>query len=250
MAVIDFNTVPKAVPITEENVQRLFDRSTEAHAAYTRRIESITKTLAEAKDRFNAESDAFVAGTPHESRAQAAQLAKHRLAQQVIQFQRQLVESSASARRELLAALRVAAEQAEAIQAVTRSPVSLLGRIALGDPKRGQLIQQLSTAGPVELEQHARAAVMAEDLVLGSAIAAVVSAKPKADQPFSAAALADRLLGDVHARITDKLKTVIFNHRAAAQADQQFATGKVKTIDTIALALARRDLAAAEGAEA
>ena len=56
-----------------------------------------------------------------------------------------------------------------------------------------------------------------------SSLAAVVSAKAKADQPFSPAALADRLLGDVHARIADKLKTVIFNYRAAAQADQQFA---------------------------
>lgn len=242
MAAIDFDTVPKAVPINEENVQRLFDRSTEAHAAYTRRLESITRTLVEAKARFNAEAESFVAGTPQESRAEAAKLAKHRLAQQVVQYQRQLVESSASAREELLAALRVAAQQAEAIQAVTRAPVSLLGRIALGEVKRGQLIQQLSTAGPVELEQHARAAIMTEDLVLGSAVAAVVSAKAKADQPFSPAALADRLLGDVHARIADKLKTVVFNYRAAAQADHQFDTGKVKTIDTIALALARRDL--------
>lgn len=239
---IDFKTVPRAVSINEENVQRLFDRSTEAHAAYTRQLESIIRTLTDAKNRFNAESESFVAGTPQESRVQARQLAKHRLLQQVLQFQRQLVESSASARNELLAVLRVAAEQAAAIQAVNQAPVSLLSRIALGDAKRGQLIQQLSTAGPVELEQHARAAIMSEDLVLGSAVAAVVSARAKAEQPFSPAALADRLLGDVHARITNKLKTVVFNHHAAAQADQQFATGKVKTIDNITLALARRDL--------
>ncbi|MFO1286125.1 MAG: hypothetical protein U1F25_13530 [Rubrivivax sp.] len=45
------------------------------------------------------------------------QLAKHSLAQQVAQYQRSLVESSAAAREELLAVLRVAADQAEVIQA-------------------------------------------------------------------------------------------------------------------------------------
>lgn len=82
---------------------------------------------------------------------------------------------------------------------------------ACSSGRRTQLIEQLSGAGPVDLEQHARAAVMTEDLVLGSAVAAVVGAKAKADQPLSPSALAERLLGDVHERISGKLKTVLYN---------------------------------------
>lgn len=250
MAMIDFNTVPRGVALTEDAVQRIFDRSAEAHAAYTRRIESLTRTLAEAKARFNAESEAFVSGTPAESRAQAAQLAKHRFAQQVIQYQRTLIESSAEAREELLAVLRVAAQEAEAIQTVTRGPISLLGRIGLGDARRTNLMQQIAGAGPVELEVLARQAVMTEDLILGSAVAAVVSGKAKADQPFSPIALAERLVGEMHARVGDKLKQVILNFRTASHADQEFATGKAKTTDSIALALGRRELAPSEGGAA
>jgi hypothetical protein len=250
VATVDFTKVPSSVPITEENVQRLFDRSAEAFAAYVRRIESLQATLAEAKARFNADAEAFVAGTNPESRSQAAQLSKQRLAQQVITYQRSLVTNSHQSREEYLAVLRVAAEQAEAIQAVARGPIALLGRVALGEARRGNLIQQMSGAGPVELEVLARQAVMTDDLVLGSAIAAVVGARSKADQPFSPVSLAERLLGEVYARIAQKLKTIVFNYRAAFQADQTFANGKAKTIDSITLALARRDLAASEGATA
>ena len=86
MAMIDFSTVPRGVPLTEDAVQQLHDRSVEVHASYVRRIESIQQTLSEAKARFNAEADDFVKGTPPESRTQAAQLSKHRLAQQVVRM--------------------------------------------------------------------------------------------------------------------------------------------------------------------
>ena len=129
-------------------------------------------------------------------------------------------------------------------------PLSLLSRVALGESRRGLLIDQLSNAGPVELEQHARVAVMTEDLVLASAVAAVVGAKAKADQPFGPSALVDRLLGEIHDRIATKLRQIVFNYKAAEQADRQFATGKVKKTDSIALALARHDVGAAEGGQA
>jgi hypothetical protein len=212
----------------------------------------MTNTLEEAKATFAAEATHFVSSTPQENRATAQQLAKQRLAQQVVTYQRSLVSSTQAGRDELLSVLRIAAEQAEAIQAVVKAPISLLSRIALGDPKRTQLIQQLDFAGPMELEQHARAAVMTGDLVLASAVAAVVGSMPKADQPFSAIALAEAVLGDVFTRISQKLTTILLNYRSAMQADQQFATGKVKTIDSIALALAKRGNAqpAASGAAA
>jgi hypothetical protein len=92
--------------------------------------------------------------------------------------------------------------------------------------------------------------LMTEDLILGSAVAAVVSGKAKADQPFSPIALAERLVGEMHARVADKLKRIVLNFRTAMHADQQFSTGKVKTIDTIALALAHRELLPSEGGAA
>lgn len=80
---------------------------------------------------------------------------------------------------------------------------------------------------------------MGEDLVLGSAVAAVVASNAKADQPFNPIALAERLLGDLHARIAGKLMQVVFNSRAAGQADRESATGKVKTVDKVSFAPGR-----------
>lgn len=71
----------------------------------------------------------------------------------------------------------------------------MLGRVAMGNPKRTQYQLQLEGAGPVELETAARQSIMTGDIVLTATVATIVDRPHKDRQPFSASALAaDRAL--------------------------------------------------------
>jgi len=81
------------------------------------------------------------------------------------------------------------------IQEVCKSPAMMLGRVAMGNPKRTQYQLQLEGAGPVELETAARQSIMTGDIVLTATVATIVDRPHKDRQPFSASALAaDRAL--------------------------------------------------------
>lgn len=149
----------------------------------------------------------------------------------------------------MLKGLKAYADEAAAIQAVYTSPATMLGRVALGDPKRTQYQLQLEGAGPVELETAARSAIMTGDLVLGAAISTVIDRRPKDRRPFGVQEFADRLLGEVWKRMTAKLEGVQLAYKSAVAADREFVRGKADGITNLSLALSQKAISEAEGAE-
>ena len=247
MPQINFAAVPSEVSVTEARINELSASAVETAAAFTRRIESLFATYAEAQNRFNSESASFVEGADPQSRSIAQRLAKQTLAQKVIKYRRALVESSANGRGELLAKLKALADEADAISAVCASPASMLGRTALGEPRKTQLIQQLQDAGPTELETAARMAIYSNDVVLAAAIAVVCDRRPRDRRPFSVAEFAQRVMGPVFDEANRKLEGVRLAYRTAIAADLEFQRGAPSTLTNISLGLSRRAAAQAAG---
>lgn len=238
MATIDFNTVPSGVALNEERVQYLSDRATETATAFSRKIEKLQATVLEARDRYSREADELIASASSEDRATARAFAKKNAANKVANIHRNLIASSEAERTAMLKGLKAYADEAAAIAAVYTSPATMLGRVALGDPRRTNLMQQLEGAGPVELETAARTAIMTGDLVLGAAIATVIDRRPKDRRPFAVQPFAERLLGDIWKRMAAKLEGVQLAYKSAVAADREFVRGKADGITNLSLALA------------
>ncbi|WP_147269677.1 hypothetical protein [Rhodanobacter denitrificans] len=53
MPPINFNTIPSGVKLSSGNIQRISERTTEAAAAYARKLEKLQATFAEARECFS-----------------------------------------------------------------------------------------------------------------------------------------------------------------------------------------------------
>ena len=247
MATIDFNTVPSGVTLNEERAQYLSDRAAETATAFSRKVEKLQNTVTEARDNYTREADELIASASPEDRATARAFAKKNAANKAANIHRQLIASSEAERAAMLKGLQAYADEAAAIQAVYTSPATMLGRVALGDPKRTQYQLQLEGAGPVEMETAARTAIMTGDLVLGAAIATVIDRRPKDRRPFAVQAFAERVVGEVWKRITAKLEGVQLAYKSALAADREFVRGKADGITNLSLALSRQAIDEAAG---
>lgn len=246
MATIDFSTVPSGVTLNEERAQYLSDRAAETATAFSRKVEKLQNTVTEARDNYTREADELIASASPEDRATARAFAKKNAANKAANIHRQLIASSEADRAAMLKGLQAYAAEAAAIQAVYTSPATMLGRVALGDPKRTQYQLQLEGAGPVEMETAARTAIMTGDMVLGAAIATVIDRRPKDRRPFSVQAFAERVVGEVWKRMTAKLEGVQLAYKSAVAADREFVRGKADGITNLSLALSRQAIAEAE----
>lgn len=162
------------------------------------------------------------------------------MANKINELRRNLVASSEAERSAMLKALKGYADEAAAIQAICMTPTMLLGRVALGDPKRTQYMQQLDGAGPVEMETAARQAIMTGDLVLASAIATVVDRRPKDRRPFTVQAFAERVIGPIWGRMNTKLEGVQLSFKSALAADREFVRGQADPLMNLSLALSQQ----------
>lgn len=247
MATIDFNTVPSGVTLNEERAQYLSDRAAETATAFSRKIEKLQDTVRQARDNYTREADELIASASSEDRATARAFAKKNAANKAANIHRQIITSSEADRAAMLKGLQAYADEAAAIAAVYTSPAAMLGRVALGDPKRTQYQLQLEGAGPVELEIAARSAIMTGDLVLGAAIATVIDRRPKDRRPFAVQAFAERVVGEVWKRMTAKLEGVQLAYKSALAADREFVRGKADGITNLSLALSRQAIDEAAG---
>lgn len=246
MATIDFNTVPKGVTLNEERAQYLSDRAAETATAFFRKVEKLQNTVMDARNNYSREAEEFITSASPEDRATARAFAKKNAANKAVNIHRQLIASSEADRAAMLKGLQAYADEAAAVAAVYTSPAAMLGRVALGDPKRTQYQLQLEGAGPVELETAARTAIMTGDLVLGAAIATVIDRRPKDRRPFAVQAFADRMVGEVWKRMTAKLEGVQLAYKSAVAADREFVRGKADGITNLSLALSRQAIDEAE----
>ena len=239
MSTPDFSAVPPNTPLTQGRIDELSASTKETSAAFERQIESLLTTYAEAQARFSDDADSFVKSSDPTTRAAALQLTKQRKAQQVFDFRRKLVISSAALRGAMLKQLQGYGDEATAILAVYSSPAMILGRVGLGDPRKTQLITQLTGAGPLELEAAARMSIMTSDLVLASAVALVVDRMPRDRRPFTVADFADTVMGGQFADAERKLKAVLFALRSAIAANREFERGAPNPLTNLALAIER-----------
>lgn len=246
---IDFDNVPTGVSLSEDNVQRLSDRATETATAFHRKLDKLQATFAEARDRYSRDAEAMIADASPEDRSAARAFAKKNAAHKIAELRRSLISNSEGERAELLRALKTYSDEAEAVAAVCVTPAMMLGRVALGEPKRTQYQQQLEGAGPVELETAARQAVMSGDVVLAAAVATVIDRRTRDRRPFPVADLAERVMGEVHDRVNAKLEGVRLAYKTAVAADREFVRGKADPLMNLSLALSRQAAAEAEGEE-
>lgn len=251
MPQVNFAAVPSGVSVTEARINELSFTAGKTAAAFSRKLESLAGTYAEARDRYSRDAQGLIdSATDPETRSAAQNLAKRRLAQQVVSFRRTLVESSQADRAAVLARLKALADEAEAISAVCASATMMLGRVALGEPRKTQLIEQLEEAGPTELETAARMAIMSNDVVLAAAIAVVIDRRPRDRRPFAVGDFAQRVLGQVFEDANRKLQGVALAYRTAHAANLEFERGAPDPLTNLSLSLARRAAAEAEGGAA
>lgn len=246
MNLIDFSAIPSGISISEDRAQQLSDRAAETATAFSRKLEKLQATVLEARDKYSREADELIDSASTEDRAAARAFAKKSAANRAVNIHRQLVASSEADRAAMLNGLKTYAEEAAVIAAVYTSPATMLGRVALGDPKRTQFQFQLDGAGPMELETAARTAIMTNDLVLGAAITSVIDRRQKDRRPFSVQAFAERMLGELWKRMTGKLEGVQLAYKSAVAADREFVRGKADGITNLSLALSRQAITEAE----
>ena len=164
------------------------------------------------------------------------------MAQLVLDMPRKLIESSPTDRLAMLAQLKAFADEASAMSAVCESPTMMLGHVALGDPRKGQLIEQLTGAGQFEVEPAARLAVMQGDIVLAAAVLVVVDHKSRDRPTFAIGDLAERVMGPQFRDADRTLKTVQHTYRDAVAANLEFNRGGPNPTVRIGSYLARRAL--------
>lgn len=246
---IDFDNIPTGVNLSEDNVQRLSERATETATAFHRKLDKLQASFAEARDRYSRDAESMVADASPEDRAAARTFAKKNATNKIANHRHSLVTNSERERAELLRALRAYAEEAEVIGSVCGTPAMMLGRVALGEPKRTQYQEQLEGAGPVELETAARQAIMTGDIVLSASVATVVDRRSRDRRPFPVADFATRVMGEVHGRVAAKLEGVRLAYKTAVAADREFARGKADPLTNLSLALSRQAAAEAAGEE-
>lgn len=248
MTTINFETVPSGVPLTDERVQYVSNRAAETATAFSRKLEKLQATVTDARENYSREAEEIIASAASEDRAAARAFAKKAAANKAVNIHRQIIANSEAERAAMLTALKNCAEEAAAIQAVCASPAMVLGRLALGDTKRTQYMQQLMEAGPVELETAARQAIMMGDMVLAAAVATVVDRRPKDRRPFTVQAFSERVVGDVWKRLNATLQGVQFAYQTAVAADREFVRGKADPITNLSIALSKKAAKEAEGA--
>lgn len=251
MITLDFKNTPTDVPLTVENVKRLADRAAELATAYARRIGSIQQQVDDARQRFGREAQDTVASAGPDGRNIAKQFAKQQEASRIAKFRAGIILSSRQQREELLKPFAKLASDAEFLLSLNQSPAQMLGRVALGDPKRTDYQAQLEGAGPVELQTAATTAIATNDLPLAAAIVTIVDRRPKDRRPFPVSEFAAAVMGKQHTEVTRQLKGVIVAFNSAMAADREFERGRADPLRNVSLALARRSLAqATTGSEA
>jgi len=244
---INFKTVPTGVPVTDERVNTLSSTAAELATAFGRKLDKLLSLIGEARQKFSEEAEEMVKGSPIESRATARQLAKKTLANKAAKMHRELVDSSAAERRTMLERLKQYAKEAQALADVLNSPVTLLIRIGQGEPRKTQLMLQLSEAGPTELEAAARTAIMGGDIVLASAVATVVDRLPRDRRPFSVADFASRVIGLQYEQLSTKLEAVMTASVNSEAANREFQRNQANPVTSVARALRNKQLAEAWG---
>lgn len=122
------------------------------------------------------------------------------------------------------------------------SPVKVLNRLTLGDPKRSEYAAQVEGVGPAELAHLAQFAVSTRNLPLAAAIVSRLDRMPSGQRPVSAAGLASAMQIEEHRKAVEALKIADARLQAVLVAIRAWKSGKANPLSTVALGLKARTL--------
>jgi hypothetical protein len=212
------------------------------------RIANIEKAVAEGAARISDESriyelrntgrsdveiDSRIRKNVNDSVAAAA---KARIAD----FRRDLENSSESDRAEVLRQLASLDKLTTALLPLYESPMVVLSRAGIGSQERQHYQSQVASSGPVELTALARLAIAKKDRILGAAVASRLGELRKEQRPFSAAELADTLVGSEQKTVHAALSSIRHRFQEALNANREFRKGASLPLSKIHDGLARR----------
>ncbi len=229
---MDFSAVHQ-VDISTDNAERIFSRVDETTTALTRKVEKFNDNVIQARERFAAQ---------HGDKAKIVgkEAVRKLVNSDTENYRRNLVSETKKEREALLAALGKQERDANSLAELYSSPAAFLGRIGLGSSTHANLIASLSGAGPVELEQRAREALMTGNRILASAILTVVDRMPNKDRPFTAAAFADAAVGKEQKELAAKFEETNRRLRAARDLNSGFVSGASDPLSKIARGVSSR----------
>jgi hypothetical protein len=159
------------------------------------------------------------------------------VAKSVAKARAEVTANSSEARWTALRELDAAAASLETTAQLYANPVAVLARAGIGSAERTNFLTQLSGAGPVELRQMALLAASTGNVVMGAAIVSIIDRMPHKDRPFSAADLAERLVGEETRKVQAAVAAVRHAAQSAIARNREWETGKASGLDRLKLAL-------------
>lgn len=122
------------------------------------------------------------------------------------------------------------------------SPVKVLSRTALGDPKRTEYLQQLQFAGHAEMGHMAQVAVSTKNVPLAAAVLSLVDCMPTKERPVSPVELASAMRLDDYVKVQEYLKLGDARLQGIVIAIRAWNAGRANPLNTVALAMYERDI--------
>ena len=162
------------------------------------------------------------------------------VAKSISGFRGELVRESADQRIAHTRELAGLAGKLAAASVHYRSPVQMLMSETLGSERRSRIMQQTAASGPVELASLAEFAAATKDKELAAALCSRIVDLPRTDRPFSAAELADVLIGDLHREMSQALVEAERRVLEALNGDAEFETGKPNPQRALQIAMLRK----------
>lgn len=153
----------------------------------------------------------------------------------------EVMANSSDSRWSDLRELVAAADGLALTESLYASPQAVLARAGLGDPRRTDLLKQLSGAGPAELRQMAALAVATKDAVLGAVLQTVNDRLPRRDRPISSAQLAAALVGEETRAVQAAVARIKTTVQRAIVANRDFERGRASALDKVKLALKQKE---------
>ena len=228
----DLPTVAEA-PATLSGVIDLASKAdARAKAFANRTMARLRSDIDREREKIEARYDGVGISPVIKKQAIDKELDKHR---------REVVKSSEAERARALKELSAMRAAADASEALFASPQVMLSQEGLGTDKRSRYLEQLKGAGPAELRTHAVLAINRSDRELGAAVLTLLDRMTRRERPFSAAPLAERLVGRDFARAQEMIAIVRSRLDGAAAANRALERGCTMTTDKIAIGLAKRD---------
>ena len=172
------------------------------------------------------------------------------LSDDVRKHRRDALAMSAENRAKLVAELRDARAKAAAVADLWKDPVAVLMRLTIGSGKRSSYLRQVEHAGPAELENLLRHAVLTSDRDLAAACFSRMDAMAKSDREsvrVERSEVAKALVVEEWTAARAYLAGIEIAHESADVANDSAEGKTISSRRKIALGIRRQELAALLG---